>query len=102
MGTSARLAPYYDMQSQLRAVLSADRKGALQSLTDRELALRDSRDETPPRRAIPQSAAPRCSAHDPAALSPEHVEHERHPALIRPLEAPPIGSGMLFSRRAPD
>ncbi|WP_256934291.1 hypothetical protein [Microbacterium sp. BF1] len=41
MGTSKRLAPYYDMQAQHRAILSAARAGPLQSLTDRELALRE-------------------------------------------------------------
>lgn len=41
MGTSKRLAPYYDMQSQHKAILSAARAGPLQSLTDRELALRE-------------------------------------------------------------
>lgn len=39
MGTSKRLAPYYDMQSQHQAILSAARSGPLQSLSDRELAL---------------------------------------------------------------
>lgn len=41
MGSSKRLAPYYDRQAQHGAVLAAARSGPLQSLTDRELALRD-------------------------------------------------------------
>lgn len=41
MGTSKRLAPYYDMQAQHQAILAATRSGALQSLSDRELALRE-------------------------------------------------------------
>lgn len=41
MGTSKRLAPHYDMQAQHRAILSAAKAGPLQSLTDRELALRE-------------------------------------------------------------
>jgi len=41
MGTSKRLAPYYDMQAQHREIMAAARKGPLQSLTDRELALRE-------------------------------------------------------------
>jgi hypothetical protein len=41
MGTSKRLAPFYDMQAQHRAILSAARHGPLQSLTDRELDLRE-------------------------------------------------------------
>ncbi|WP_144796815.1 hypothetical protein [Microbacterium paludicola] len=41
MGTSKRLAPYYDMQAQHRAILAAAKAGPLQSLTDRELALRE-------------------------------------------------------------
>lgn len=41
MGTSKRLAPYYDMRAQHQAVLRAAKAGPLQSLTERELALRD-------------------------------------------------------------
>ncbi len=41
MGTSKRLAPYYDMRSQHHAILTAAKAGPLQSLTDRELDLRD-------------------------------------------------------------
>lgn len=41
MGTSKRLAPYYDMQAQHRAILAAAKAGPLQSLTDREIALRE-------------------------------------------------------------
>lgn len=41
MGTSKRLAPYYDMRSQHQAILAAARRGDLQSLSDRELALRE-------------------------------------------------------------
>ncbi|AQY01856.1 hypothetical protein [Microbacterium foliorum] len=41
MGTSKRLAPYYDMQAQHQAILAAAKRGPLQSLTDRELALRE-------------------------------------------------------------
>ena len=41
MGTSKRLAPLYDQQSQYRAILSAARAGPLQSLSGRELALRE-------------------------------------------------------------
>lgn len=41
MGTSKRLAPYYDMQAQHRAILTAAKAGPLQSLTDRELGLRE-------------------------------------------------------------
>lgn len=41
MGTSKRLAPYYDMQAQHQAILSAAKRGPLQSLSDRELALRE-------------------------------------------------------------
>ena len=41
MGSSKRLAPYYDRQAQDSAVLAAARSGPLQSLTDRELALRE-------------------------------------------------------------
>lgn len=41
MGTGKRLAPYYDMQAQHQAILSAAKSGPLQSLSDRELALRD-------------------------------------------------------------
>ena len=42
MGTSKRLAPYYDMQAQHRAILRAAEAGPLQTLTDRELAMRSS------------------------------------------------------------
>jgi len=41
MGTSKRLAPYYDMQAQHRAILRAAEAGPLQTLTDRELAMRE-------------------------------------------------------------
>lgn len=41
MGTSKRLAPYYDMQAKHQAILAAAKAGPLQSLTDRELALRE-------------------------------------------------------------
>jgi len=41
MGTSKRLAPNYDMQSQHQAILAAAAGGTLQSLSDRELALRE-------------------------------------------------------------
>jgi len=41
MGTSKRLAPLYDRQAANLAVLSAARHGPLQSLTDRELAVRE-------------------------------------------------------------
>jgi hypothetical protein len=41
MGTSKRLADHYDMRSQHQAILTAARSGPLQSLTDRELALRE-------------------------------------------------------------
>lgn len=41
MGTSKRLAPYYDMQAQHQAILSAAKHGPLQSLTGRELDLRE-------------------------------------------------------------
>lgn len=37
----ARLSAYRDMQSQARAILKAAKRGPLQSLTDRELALRE-------------------------------------------------------------
>ncbi|MBQ3358882.1 MAG: hypothetical protein IJG47_08290 [Microbacterium sp.] len=41
MGSSNRLARYYDMRSQHQEILSAARSGPLQTLTDRELALRE-------------------------------------------------------------
>ena len=41
MGSSKRLAAYYDMRAQHRAILAAARAGPLQSLTDRELGLRE-------------------------------------------------------------
>lgn len=41
MGSSKRLAPYYDMQAQHQAILKAAKCGPLQSLTDLELALRE-------------------------------------------------------------
>lgn len=41
MGTSKRLAAHYDMRAQHREVLSAARSGPLQSLTEREVALRE-------------------------------------------------------------
>lgn len=41
MGTSKRLAPYYDMKAQHQAILAAAKAGPLQSLSDRELALRE-------------------------------------------------------------
>jgi len=41
VGTSKRLAPYYDMQSQHQSILAAARAGPLQTLTDRELGLRE-------------------------------------------------------------
>ncbi len=41
MGSSKRLAAHYDMRAQHQAILSASRAGTLQSLTDRELALRE-------------------------------------------------------------
>lgn len=41
MGSSKRLAPYYDMQAQHQAILITAKHGPLQSLTDRELALRE-------------------------------------------------------------
>lgn len=39
MGSSKRLAPLYDRYARHRAILAAARRGPLQSLTDRELAL---------------------------------------------------------------
>lgn len=41
MGSSKRLAPYYDMRAQHQAILKAAKCGPLQSLTDLELALRE-------------------------------------------------------------
>lgn len=41
MGASKRLAPYYDMQAQHQAILTAAKSGPLQSLSDRELGLRE-------------------------------------------------------------
>lgn len=41
MGTSKRLADHCDMRSQHQAIMAAARSGPLQSLTDRELALRE-------------------------------------------------------------
>ncbi|WP_449407136.1 hypothetical protein [Microbacterium maritypicum] len=41
MGSSKRLAAHYDMRSQHQEILRAARSGPLQSLTDRELALRE-------------------------------------------------------------
>lgn len=41
MGSSKRLAAYYDMRSQHQEILRAARAGPLQSLTERELALRE-------------------------------------------------------------
>lgn len=41
MGSSKRLAAHYDMRAQHRAILAAARVGSLQSLTDRELNLRE-------------------------------------------------------------
>lgn len=41
MGSSKRLAAHYDMRAQHRAILAAARAGPLQSLTDRELGLRE-------------------------------------------------------------
>lgn len=40
MGSSKRLAAHYDMRSQHQEILSAAKAGSLQSLSDRELALR--------------------------------------------------------------
>jgi len=40
-GSSKRLAPLYDMQAQHRFILHAATAGPLQSLTDRELNLRE-------------------------------------------------------------
>lgn len=39
MGSSKRLAPLYDMYSQHQAILAAAKRGPLQSLSERELAL---------------------------------------------------------------
>lgn len=41
MGTSKRLSPLYDMYSQHQAIQAATKYGPLQSLSDRELALRE-------------------------------------------------------------
>lgn len=41
MGTSKRLAAHYDRRAQHQAILAAARAGPLQSLTERELALRE-------------------------------------------------------------
>lgn len=41
MGTSKRLAPYYDIQVQHREIMAAARKGQVQLLTDREIGLRE-------------------------------------------------------------
>ncbi|KJQ52519.1 hypothetical protein [Microbacterium sp. SA39] len=41
MGSSKRLAAHYDMRAQHQEILRAARSGPLQSLTDRELALRE-------------------------------------------------------------
>ena len=41
MGTSKRLAPLYDMQMQHRSIIQASKARPLQSLTDREFALRE-------------------------------------------------------------
>lgn len=41
MGTSKRLAPLYDMQMQHRSIIQASKAGPLQSLTDREIGLRE-------------------------------------------------------------
>lgn len=39
MGSSKRLAPHYDMYSQHQSILTAAKRGPLQSLSPRELAL---------------------------------------------------------------
>lgn len=41
MGSGKRLAAHFDMSAQHREVLSAARAGPQQSLTDREVALRE-------------------------------------------------------------
>ncbi|WP_314646780.1 hypothetical protein [uncultured Microbacterium sp.] len=41
MGTSKRLAAHYDMRSQHQEILRAAQAGQLQSLSERELALRE-------------------------------------------------------------
>lgn len=41
MGTSKRLAPLYEMQMQHRSIIQASAAGPLQTLTDRELGLRE-------------------------------------------------------------
>ena len=41
LGTSKRLAPLYDRQMQHRSIVQASKAGPLQSLSERELALRD-------------------------------------------------------------
>lgn len=41
MGASKRLAAHYDMRAQHQEIIRAARAGPLQSLTDRELALRE-------------------------------------------------------------
>lgn len=41
MGSSKRLAAHYDMRSQYQEILRAARSGSLQSLSGRELALRE-------------------------------------------------------------
>lgn len=69
MGTSKRLAPHYDMQAQHQAILTAAKRGPLQSLSDRELGLRET-----PVTVYPRAAQRRVRAWVRFGLEPICVE----------------------------
>lgn len=84
MGSSKRLAPYYDMQAQSSAVLAAARSGPLQSLTDRELALREA-----PVTVYPHAAQRRVRAW--VRFGPEAIRVD-----ARVVRSTPLAAGIEF------
>ncbi|WP_295103384.1 hypothetical protein [uncultured Microbacterium sp.] len=84
MGTSKRLAPHYDMQAQHQAILAASKRGPLQSLTDRELALRET-----PVTVYPHSAQRRVRAWVRLGPEPLYVD-------ARVVRSTPLAAGIEF------
>lgn len=83
MGTSKRLAAHYDMRSQHQAILAAARSGPLQSLTDRELALREQ-----PVTIYPQ---PHCAVRAWVRFGPDAIRVD-----ARLVRSTPLAAGVEF------
>ncbi|GAA1250140.1 hypothetical protein JOF42_002355 [Microbacterium phyllosphaerae] len=84
MGTSKRLAPYYDMQAQHQAILTAAKQGPLQSLSDRELGVRET-----PVTIYPPAAQRRVRAWVRFGLEPVCVD-------AKVVRSTPLAAGIEF------